>query len=299
MSPAGGALLGLAVGGAVLLVGHWLSDRRPKRLLDRLAPYVAEPRAGRRAAVDPTIDLRWVLSVLDRRGPSSEERAGIGVLLRRAGLPDDLDRHRLDRLAWVAGGALAGLVAGLVLLGQGPMGILAATTVSGAAAGWWGSDQRLRHRARSRQQAIERQLPMLADLLALALSAGATPMAALEAAAASTSGPVAVEVRRAAGEVRSGEPVPIALRRMADDVGLAPLQRLVDAVLVALDHGTPVADVARAQACDLRSDERRRLMEAAGRKDIAMLVPIVFLVLPSVVLIALYPGLQSLRLVVP
>ena len=40
-------------------------------------------------------------------------------------------------------------------------------------------------------------------------------------------------------------------------------------------------------------------MEAAGRKDIAMLVPIVFLVLPSVVLIALYPGLQSLRLVVP
>lgn len=299
MSPAGGALLGLAIGGAVLLVGHWLADRRPKRLLDRLAPYVAVPRERRRAAVDPTVDLRWVLSVLDRRGPSSEERAGIGVLLRRAGLPDDLDRHRLDRLAWVGGGALTGLVAGLVLLRQGPMGILAATTVSGAAAGWWGSDKRLRHRARSRQQAIERQLPMLADLLALALSAGATPMTALEAAAGSTSGPVAVEIQRAADEVRSGLPVPMALRQMADDVGLPALQRLVDAVLVALDHGTPVADVARAQAADLRSDERRRLMEAAGRKDIAMLVPIVFLVLPSVVLIALYPGLQTLRLVVP
>ena len=299
MSPTGGAMLGLAIGGAVLLVSHWLADRRPKRLLDRLAPYVAVPSERRRAAVDPTVDLRWVLSALDRRGPSPEERAGVAVLLRRAGLPDDLDRHRLDRLAWVAGGAAAGLAAGLVLLGQGPVGILVATTASGAAAGWWACDQRLRHRARSRQQAIERQLPMLADLLALALSAGATPMVALEAAAGATSGPAAVEVQRAADEARSGVPVPIALRRMADDVGLAPLQRLVDAVLVALDHGTPVADVARAQAADLRSDERRRLMEAAGRKDIAMLVPIVFLVLPSVVLIALYPGLQSLRLVVP
>ena len=140
---------------------------------------------------------------------------------------------------------------------------------------------------------------MLADLLALALSAGATPVAALEAAAGSTSGPVAEEVQRAANEVRSGVPTPVALRRMAADVGLPSLQRLIDAVLVAIDHGTPVADVATAQAGDLRSDERRRLMEAAGRKDIAMLVPIVFLVLPSVVLIALYPGLQALRLVVP
>ena len=299
MSPAGGALLGLVVGGALLLVGAWLVDRRPPRLLERLAPYVAVQGDAGRFVVDPTVDMRRVLSFVDRRGHAPEARAGLSAVLRRAGLPDDPDRHRLDRLAWIGGGAVLGLLSGLVLLGQGPTGVLAATTASGAAAGWWGSDQRLRHRARSRQRSIERQLPMLADLLALALSAGATPMAALEAAASSTSGPVAEEVQRAANEVRSGVPGPIALRRMAADVGLPSLQRLIDAALVAIDHGTPVADVARAQAADLRSDERRRLMEAAGRKDIAMLVPIVFLVLPSVVLIALYPGLQSLRLVVP
>ena len=287
MSPAGGALLGLIVGGALLLVGHWLADRRPPRLLDRLAPYVAVHADAGRIVVDPTVDVRSVLSLLDRGRRSPEGRAGIAVLLRRAGLPDDIDRHRL------------GLLTGLVLLGQGPIGILAATTASGAAAGWWVGDERLRHRARTRQRTIEQQLPMLADLLALALSAGATPMAALEAAAASTSGPLAEESRRASTEVRAGVPVPVALRGMAVDVGLPSLQRLIDAVLVAIDHGTPVADVARAQAADLRSDERRRLMELAGRKDIAMLVPIVFLVLPSVVLIALYPGLQTLRLVVP
>ena len=40
-------------------------------------------------------------------------------------------------------------------------------------------------------------------------------------------------------------------------------------------------------------------MEAAGRKDVVMVMPIVFLVLPAVVLIALFPGLASMQLVVP
>ncbi len=61
----------------------------------------------------------------------------------------------------------------------------------------------------------------------------------------------------------------------------------------------PLAAVVRAQAEDARTEERRRLMELAGRKDVAMLIPVVFLVLPTVVLVALFPGVQSLRLVVP
>ena len=50
---------------------------------------------------------------------------------------------------------------------------------------------------------------------------------------------------------------------------------------------------------DAQATSRRRLMELAGRKDAAMLVPVVFLVLPTVVAVALFPGLQGLRLVVP
>jgi tight adherence protein C len=70
-------------------------------------------------------------------------------------------------------------------------------------------------------------------------------------------------------------------------------------MLVALDRGTPLADVLRAQAHDARAEERQRLMESAGRRDVAMLVPIVFLVLPSVVLIAAFPAIRALEVVVP
>ena len=40
-------------------------------------------------------------------------------------------------------------------------------------------------------------------------------------------------------------------------------------------------------------------MKGRWRKDVSMLVPVVFLVLPTVVLVALFPGVQSLRLVIP
>ena len=40
-------------------------------------------------------------------------------------------------------------------------------------------------------------------------------------------------------------------------------------------------------------------MESAGRKEIAMLVPVVFLVLPMVVLVALFPGFYGLVLTTP
>ena len=62
---------------------------------------------------------------------------------------------------------------------------------------------------------------------------------------------------------------------------------------IAVERGTPLADVLRAQAVDVREAGKRALLEAGGRKEIAMMVPVVFLVLPVTVLFALFPGLLS------
>ena len=72
--------------------------------------------------------------------------------------------------------------------------------------------------------------------------------------------------------------------------GLLSLARFVDGVVVAVERGTPLADVLRAQAVDVREAGKRALLEAGGRKEIAMMVPVVFLVLPVTVLFALFPG---------
>jgi tight adherence protein C len=51
----------------------------------------------------------------------------------------------------------------------------------------------------------------------------------------------------------------------------------------------------RAQAKDVRAALARDLMESAGKREIAMLAPVVFLILPCVVLVALYPGFVAIR----
>jgi tight adherence protein C len=71
------------------------------------------------------------------------------------------------------------------------------------------------------------------------------------------------------------------------------LARFVDGMLIALERGTPLADVLRAQAADVREAGRRELLESGGRREVGMLVPVVFGILPTTVLFALYPGLLA------
>ena len=81
-----------------------------------------------------------------------------------------------------------------------------------------------------------------------------------------------------------------ALQGIATRTSLPQLARFVDGVAIAVERGTPLADVLRAQAVDVREAGKRALMEAGGRKEIAMMVPVVFLVLPVTVLFAVFPG---------
>jgi tight adherence protein C len=82
---------------------------------------------------------------------------------------------------------------------------------------------------------------------------------------------------------------------LADRTGVPSLARFVDGMVVAVERGTPLADVLRAQAQDVRETGRRAVMEAGGKKEIAMMAPVVFLVLPVTVLFAVFPGFSFLQ----
>ena len=81
---------------------------------------------------------------------------------------------------------------------------------------------------------------------------------------------------------------------MAESSTLEPFARFIDGLVIAIERGTPLADVLRAQAVDVREASKRALLEAGGRKEISMMVPVVFLILPVTVLFALFPGLLTL-----
>ena len=95
----------------------------------------------------------------------------------------------------------------------------------------------------------------------------------------------------------TGSPLVAALDAFAARTSVTALARFLDGLVVAVERGTPLADLLRAQAGDVRESAKRQLMESGGRKEIAMMIPVVFLVLPTVVVFAAYPAFTSLTFV--
>ncbi|MEI6360731.1 MAG: type II secretion system F family protein [Actinomycetes bacterium] len=290
-----GAILGLAMGAGLLLVGSWIRARRPMTVLERIGPFVGSVTGvptgvGERATTATAWSTLWLLV-----GPVLDFRSG----RPRPGGVGAAERQWLRHLAWAAVGAAVGGAIALATSHDGTAGLgVVLLGALGAAAGWLGSDRRDAQLQRRRRRRIERQLPGVAELMAFAVAAGESPVAALERVANTAQGDLADELDGVVSDVRSGAPFDIAVAAMGRRVASVPVQRFVDGLVIALERGTPIADVLRAQAADCRADEHRRLLELAGRKDVLMLVPVVFLILPVVVLVALFPGIQSLRLVV-
>jgi tight adherence protein C len=126
------------------------------------------------------------------------------------------------------------------------------------------------------------------EFLALSLAAGEGLLDALRRVARVGSGDLAGELGRVVADVGTGIPVTRAFDDLARRLALPSVSRLVDQLAGSLERGTPLAEVLRAQAQDAREVAKRELLESAGRKEVGMLVPLVFLILPLTIVFALF-----------
>lgn len=303
-----GAAIGLSwAAGAVLVLVRLPRFRRPA-LADRIGPYVVDvvrPSRLLAASSSPAIGLGRILGpvVLDLAGAVERILGGAASVrrrLERAGLPADVERFRAEQVLWGAAGGLAGVAigaVGVIARGTSPLQALLLVVVAVGAA-VVARDQQLSRQATRREARILTEFPTVAELLALAVGAGEGAVGALERVVRLSTGELSGELGRALVEARAGASLPMALQGVADRTGLASLARFVDGIIVAVERGTPLAEVLRAQAQDVRELGRRQIMEAGGKKEIAMMVPVVFLILPVTIVFALFPGLAVLRLVV-
>ena len=176
------------------------------------------------------------------------------------------------------------------------VGAQAVVVVGSAIAGVYIRDALLTRAANARLRRLTEELPVILEFLTLSLSAGEGILDALRRVARTGSGELAAELSAVVTAVGTGLPLGETLARLAHDLDLPPLTRCVEQLLSALERGTPLAEVLRAQAQDSRDDAKRRLLEVAGRKEIAMLFPLVFLILPVTIVFAVFPGIVVLQL---
>lgn len=298
----------LVVAGLALVVAGLPASRRPT-LDDRLEPYLRDtPRPStllaRPAPPRGPFGFGELLAPYVARlgsGVGSLVGGAPSVVRRqlRAGQAADVDRFRAEQVMFGAIGALGGLVfTAVVAVAQRrfPVPVLVSMVLVGVLGGIAGRDYLLSRAATRREARMLTEFPTVAELLALAVSAGEGAVGALERVCRLSRGELSDELRRCLADARAGANLPTALQGLADRTGLMSLTRFVDGIVVAVERGTPLADVLRAQAQDVREDGRRTLMEEGGKKEIYMMVPIVFLTLPVTVLFALYPGLSFLHL---
>ncbi|KLN33548.1 type II secretion system F family protein [Cellulosimicrobium cellulans] len=302
-----GAAIGALGGVGVLLVAAGVRGRAI-RLDERLAPYLRTHDTTSVLLRDqptwtpfPTVE-RLVAPVLADAGRALERLGSTSSDVRRrierAGRRQTVEQFRARQLVWGVVGLALGTSFAIVLAATrgSSVVLLALLALLCGVGGVLVCDHALTRAVRRREQRMLAEFPTVAELLALAVNAGEGPVAALERVATTAHGELSEELRATLASVRAGTPLARALEQLADRTGLPSLTRFAEGVAVAVERGTPLADVLRAQAQDVRESGRRALMEAGGKKEVAMMIPVVFLILPVTVVFAVYPSLATLRL---
>lgn len=303
-----GSILGALAAAGLIIAVRAAPPLRPIRLIDRVAPYLGDtPRPSRllmqpSATATPFVVARRIFGpvlgelvrVLDKAvGGAASVRRRLNGLGSRLTVED----FRIEQVVWGVAAMLASgvvvAVAGWARGGIDPV-LVAAVALAGLVGGVLGRDWYLTRQLQRREAVMLAEFPVFADLLALAVVAGEAPPDALRRVCRLTGGELARDLDSALTQSRTGMPLTSALTGVAERTTLEPFARFVQGIVVGLERGTPLADVLRAQAVDVREIGKRALLEAGGRKEISMMVPVVFLILPVTVLFALYPGLLTL-----
>lgn len=301
-----GCALGLALGlGLVLVIlfNPWLRPRNVEERLDAYVrrgsgtrafglyetPFFRHPFAER--VVQPRLDA--LFSTFARVLGSTQS---IETRLRHAGLQMTVQHYRMQQVTWtLVAGIGAAALAGLVMTSRSVSVSLALVAiVLAAVCGALARDYYLTHKVKARMSVLAREFPTVADLLALAIAAGESPLAAMDRVARTSKGSLARELALTVSEIRAGAGIEDALMQLGRRTPLDSLSRFSETIAVALERGTPLADVVRAQAQDARDASSRELMETAGKREIYMLIPVVFFLMPLVIVFAIFPGLSVL-----
>lgn len=291
-----GAIVGLSASGGILLAASgWIRTLSP-RLVDRLERAGAiRRRVSRRDSLVATMTaLVGRVSIVNALVHGDAKLTGALV---KAGKPPDVAVFRLRQLVWIAVGAGCGALVAVRALIEGRLIAVALVVAVGASMGLWASQRALVIAGNRRSKRIGEQLPVIAELVAFCVAAGEPIIPALRRSSNLTNGEFSHELALCLDHISSGATPSSGLRLLAERCDHQQVERFVDGLLIAQERGTPLAEVLRAQAKDARAAIQRGLIESAGRKEVLMLMPVVFLILPTVIVIALFPGIAGLNLI--
>ena len=247
---------------------------------------------GERVLVPAWNKLTGVFSKIAKRRKSGKGRAKPQNMrlendLRLAGIHMQPNEFVFMRILATAGFLLVGFVTAVILTSDSSMQfliILVTMAIAVAAPAFF-----LRYKVNKRQLGIQNQMPNIMDVLSVSIEAGLGFDAALLKVIDHFDGPLVEELALVYREIQMGLPRRDALSALSQRSRVTELQTFASAVIQSEQFGTPIKNVLRNQAQQIRVSRRQQAQEKGMKAPIKMMLPMVLFIFPVVFIILLGP----------
>ncbi|MCS6909836.1 MAG: type II secretion system F family protein [Anaerolineales bacterium] len=294
---------------AVLLV---IVGRRAQALDDPLQARLAEfstrerPKSLEEIEMSQPLSERIIFPALQRLGEFVVRFTPENALqtiqheLDLAGNPRGLDARSFFALRIFAAVAGFGFIILMGFIAADPSSFFSfqsgvakvlATAAGAGVLGFYIPTLMLRSRIRRRQENIVKSMPDALDLLTICVEAGLGFDQALQRVSEKWDNELSLAFARCVQEIRLGKLRREALRDMADRIEVPDLTSFAAAIIQADQLGVSIARVLRIQSDQMRVRRRQRAEKKAHEAPVKMLIPMVFLIFPSIYIVLLGPAL--------
>jgi len=166
--------------------------------------------------------------------------------------------------------------------------------IPAAVVGFYLPELWLRGRINRRQKEIRNSMPDALDLLTICVEAGLGFDAAMAKVHDKWDNELSHEFGRVIREIQLGKLRREALRDMAERIGVMEMTSFVAAVIQSEQLGVSMAKVLRIQSDQMRIKRRQRAEEEAHKAPLKMLIPMAFLIFPSICIVLMSPAIIML-----
>lgn len=300
MSP---VMIGLLVIGVAIFVGlvyvGMRADSNSNPLQERLASY------GERELPQSLEEVELGLSFKDRvLLPLAKALANMTVKFTPQKQLEDA-RRMIDLAGMTMEPSMffairVGMVIFLVLMAFILFFVASSTTAMGqrilfiigaAGLGYFLPTMWLKSKITRRQQSILRALPDALDLLVICVEAGLGFDAAMGKVYEKWDNELAVAFGRVLREIQLGKVRREALRDMSGRMDVPDVTGFIAAIIQADQLGVSMSKILRVQSDQMRVKRRQRAQEKAHQAPVKMMLPMVFLIFPSLWIVLLGPSI--------
>ncbi|MCS7071577.1 MAG: type II secretion system F family protein [Anaerolinea sp.] len=149
----------------------------------------------------------------------------------------------------------------------------------------------LSSKIKRRQESIVKALPDALDLLVICVEAGLGFDMAMGKVYEKWDNDLAIAFGRVLREIQLGKLRREALRDMSERMDVPDVTAFVAAIIQADQLGVSMSRILRVQSDQMRVKRRQRAQEKAHQAPVKMMIPMVFLIFPSIWLVLLGPSL--------